>query len=404
MAVIKLKSEKRLKQVDTGSENANTYESGDIVYSTALDTIKKSDGTNWQDVGIVPVVKFKLTASGTDHYVFNGPGFANDNDPVVYLVRGQKYQFENLLGAHPFRISNSDGGSAYTDGITNNDVQNGILEWEVMHDVPNTMYYNCTAHAAMKGTFKILDAGGGSATNLSISNQSATTLRIESSTGNNADVPLADTSNAGLMSKAQFDKLAAIETAADVTDASNVASAGAIMASLVDAKGDILAASGDNTVARLAVGSNGKFLKADSTTSSGLVWGDGPAGSIPMFATKTLSGNTAVHTELNAGSGGTLVVSDASQNAGGTNAADGFMVNTASLTQTGSKARYEIISSLGSKGFRFKADTTAIDSFGGGQAQIAAGTGNSDGLSVSDSQKLVLLYTGSAWKYMVQSI
>jgi len=215
---------------------------------------------------------------------------------------------------------------------------------------------------------------------------------------------LADTSNAGLMSKAQFDKLAAIETAADVTDASNVASAGAIMASLVDAKGDILAASGDNTVARLAVGSNGKFLKADSTTSSGLVWGDGPAGSIPMFATKTLSGNTAVHTELNAGSGGTLVVSDASQNAGGTNAADGFMVNTASLTQTGSKARYEIISSLGSKGFRFKADTTAIDSFGGGQAQIAAGTGNSDGLSVSDSQKLVLLYTGSAWKYMIQSI
>ena len=56
-----------------------------------------------------------------------------------------------------------------------------------------------------------------------------------------------------------------------------------------------------------------------------------------------------------------------------------------------------------SKGFRFKADTTVIDSFGG-QAQIAAGTGNSDGVSVSDAQKLVLLYTGSAWKYMIQSI
>ena len=142
MAVVKLKSEKRLKQVDTGSENANTYEAGDIVYSTALDTIKKSDGTNWQDVGIVPVVKYKLTASGTDHYVWNGPGFENDNDPTVYLVRGAKYQFENVMNAHPFRISSSDGGAAYTDGITNNNVQNGILEWEVMQDAPATMYYN----------------------------------------------------------------------------------------------------------------------------------------------------------------------------------------------------------------------------------------------------------------------
>jgi hypothetical protein len=40
--------------------------------------------------------------------------------------------------------------------------------------------------------------------------------------------------------------------------------------SLVDAKGDLIAASADNTPARLAVGSNGETLVADSSTSTGL--------------------------------------------------------------------------------------------------------------------------------------
>ena len=149
---IKLKSEKRIKQVVTsggGSENANTYEAGDLVYSTSDDTIKQSDATNWKDVPIHPITKFYITNNSDTHYVFNGPGFdatansnTGDRNPTIYLVRGQKYQFENLMGQHGFRISSSDGGAAYTDGITNNNVTTGVLEWNVMHDVPNTMYYN----------------------------------------------------------------------------------------------------------------------------------------------------------------------------------------------------------------------------------------------------------------------
>ena len=124
-----------------------------------------------------------------------------------------------------------------------------------------------------------------------------------------------------------------------------------------------------------------------------------------MFYEASIGGsNVAVHTQLNGGDGGTIVVTDNSQNAGGTNAGTGIILNTASLTKTAEKAKYEFVSAVASKGFRFKADTTAIASFGGGQAQIAAGVGNSDGVSVADSQKLVLLYTGSAWKYMIQSL
>jgi hypothetical protein len=47
----------------------------------------------------------------------------------------------------------------------------------------------------------------------------------------------------------------------------------AILPTLVDAKGDLLAGTADNTVARLAVGSNGQVLTADSTQTAGVRWG-----------------------------------------------------------------------------------------------------------------------------------
>jgi hypothetical protein len=47
---------------------------------------------------------------------------------------------------------------------------------------------------------------------------------------------------------------------------------GGIAASLLDAKGDLIAASAADTPARLAVGTNGYILAADSSTSTGLRW------------------------------------------------------------------------------------------------------------------------------------
>lgn len=53
----------------------------------------------------------------------------------------------------------------------------------------------------------------------------------------------------------------------------------AIAKSIVDAKGDILTATADNTPARLAVGTNGQTLVADSSTSTGLKWATPSSGS-----------------------------------------------------------------------------------------------------------------------------
>jgi hypothetical protein len=51
-----------------------------------------------------------------------------------------------------------------------------------------------------------------------------------------------------------------------------LAATAAIQPTIVDAKGDIIAATGADAVSRLAVGTNGQFLKADSTQSTGLAW------------------------------------------------------------------------------------------------------------------------------------
>ena len=52
---------------------------------------------------------------------------------------------------------------------------------------------------------------------------------------------------------------------------------GAVAKSIVDAKGDLIAATAADTVSRLAVGTNGQVLTADSTASTGIKWAT-PAG------------------------------------------------------------------------------------------------------------------------------
>jgi hypothetical protein len=110
------------------------------------------------------ISEWVLGANGSSDYTFTGPGLTGaENDPSIYLVRGQKYNFKNSSGGHPFRIQSTPNGSTgtqYNDGITNNDAGDGVtLNWNVQFDAPDVLYYQCTSHAAMGGKIYIGNSG-----------------------------------------------------------------------------------------------------------------------------------------------------------------------------------------------------------------------------------------------------
>lgn len=67
----------------------------------------------------------------------------------------------------------------------------------------------------------------------------------------------------------------------------------AIQNAIVDAKGDLIAATAADTPARLAVGTNGQVLTADSSEATGLKWASASAGALTLIATQSLSGVTS---------------------------------------------------------------------------------------------------------------
>ena len=64
--------------------------------------------------------------------------------------------------------------------------------------------------------------------------------------------------------------------------------------SLLTTKGDLIAATGASTPARLAVGTNDQVLVADSTAATGLKWATASSGSYTQIATGTLSSTSVV--------------------------------------------------------------------------------------------------------------
>ena len=68
----------------------------------------------------------------------------------------------------------------------------------------------------------------------------------------------------------------------------------AIQNAIVDAKGDLIAATAADTPARLAVGTNGQVLTADSTAGTGLAWATPSTGDVIRIATTTFSASSGV--------------------------------------------------------------------------------------------------------------
>ena len=103
---------------------------------------------------------FDIVSNGASDYTFSDSGNnwfpTSENDPVLYLRRGETYIFDVNASGHPFEIRLSNGGAAYNTGITNNAVQIGQLTFTVPMSAPSTLYYQCTVHGIMGNTINIV--------------------------------------------------------------------------------------------------------------------------------------------------------------------------------------------------------------------------------------------------------
>jgi len=145
---------------------AKNDSSVDLYFDNSLKLATTNDGTvttgiATATVGIDAAISvWTLGADGSSHYTFTGPGnLSATNDPTLNLIRGQKYTFKNRSGGHPFRIqstANGSTGTQYNTGVTNNDGGNGTnILFDVPHDAPSILYYQCTSHGSMGGAMYI---------------------------------------------------------------------------------------------------------------------------------------------------------------------------------------------------------------------------------------------------------
>lgn len=114
-----------------------------------------------------------------------------------------------------------------------------------------------------------------------------------------------------------------IQTAQAAAEAAQSTATAAISATLVDAKGDVLAASANDTVGRLAVGTNGHVLTADSAEPLGIKWAAAPGAGGGIAATIVdAKGDLIAATAADAvarlavGTNGQLLVADSAQTTG----------------------------------------------------------------------------------------
>ena len=146
------------KDGDIGLSGENYGTSGQVLTSGG-----SGSAATWAGIAVTeaPVTDYTISANGSSAYRIHGGGVDETaNSPDLYLIRGQKYRFNNTTGSsHPFAIRVSNGGSAYTDGVSGDD--EGVQLFTVPYAAPASLVYQCTIHGGMVGNIYIR---GGSST------------------------------------------------------------------------------------------------------------------------------------------------------------------------------------------------------------------------------------------------
>lgn len=109
-------------------------------------------------------VTYNISFVNPGAYTFSGAA-AGDNVNLGPLYRGGTYTFSVSASGHPFYLTTDNGTNfssatyfgEYTSGVTNSRTQSGNLTFTVPATAPDTLYYQCGNHSAMRGAITIKD-------------------------------------------------------------------------------------------------------------------------------------------------------------------------------------------------------------------------------------------------------
>ena len=259
-----------------------------------------------------------LTTNGTWVLTAEGDSFLmlSPNNGVTITLNPERdasanYKFPE---GHIIEVCNDGAGDIVFDNQTSPSGLNTTLNsgHRATFIYEGTVWVRCDYQSAIIANAPAIEISGGApafATGIT-QGEMLTLLGVEA--GATADQTASEirtlvesASDSNVFTDTDHTKLNGIETGADVTDATNVNAAGAVMESDVDAKGDIFVATADNTVTRLAVGTNGHVLTADSAEASGVKWAASAAGYTDSQAIAAVEGESTLALTGDVGIGGT---------------------------------------------------------------------------------------------------
>lgn len=102
--------------------------------------------------------------STTGAYVFSGTNIGN-NVEIGPFYRGGTYTVNINAVGHPFYFTTDNGTNfsagtyfgEWTSGVTGSRTDNGTITFTVPSNAPDTLYYQCGNHSAMRGTIRVRD-------------------------------------------------------------------------------------------------------------------------------------------------------------------------------------------------------------------------------------------------------
>ena len=252
--------------------NSPTYSNGTAGVNATLTATTLArlmvDGTN-ANTGDRILVKDQSTATQNGIYVVTEQG--NNIDTYWVLTRATDFD------SSPTSEIKAGEAVYVTAGATN--IRQGYVLTSIGTgtDGAHVLNTDSLTFTQFTGTSAFTAGSGMSQSGNTINVGTASSDRIVVNTD---DIDLATVSQTNTSGSAttSFISGVTVDSYGRVTgkETSSVDLTSTVQKSLIDAKGDLIVGSADNSVARLAVGTNGYFLKANSSATNGVEWASIP--------------------------------------------------------------------------------------------------------------------------------